>query len=132
MSTAEGTPRNVVLIVDDQPEVCRIITTVLSMAGFSTQVAADGQEGLECFVKHQHEICLILSDMVMPRMSGLEMVDRIVEIEPRTKFLMMSGYSSAALEIQAQKRLAFIPKPFLPRDLIEKVQEVLGHGPVQL
>jgi hypothetical protein len=45
---------------------------------------------------------------------------------------MMSGYSSAALEIQARKHLAFIRKPFLPRDLIEKVQEVLGHGPMQL
>jgi len=44
----------------------------------------------------------------------------------------MSGYSNAALEIQARDRLAFIRKPFLPRELIEKVQEVLGHGPVQL
>jgi YesN/AraC family two-component response regulator len=75
---------------------------------------------------------LVLTDLVMPRMTGLEMVDRIVEIEPNAKFLMMSGYSNAALEIQARERLAFIRKPLLPRELIEKVQEVLGHGPVQL
>jgi CheY-like chemotaxis protein len=98
------------------------------MAGFSTQVAADGQEGLECFLKHQQEICLILCDMVMPRMSGLEMLDLIVKIEPNAKFLVMSGYSNATLEIQARKHLAFIGKPFLPRALIQKVQEVLGHG----
>jgi CheY-like chemotaxis protein len=120
------------LVVDDEPEVCRFTSMVLSMAGFSTQVAADGQEGLERFVKHQHEICLVLSDLVMPRMTGLEMVDRITQIEPNAKFLMMSGYSSAAMEIQAREHLAFIRKPFLPGELIEKVQEVLGHRPVQL
>ena len=123
------TARNVVLVVDDQADVCRIAALVLSKAGFSTQVAADGQEGLECFVKHQHEICMVLSDIVMPRMNGLEMVDRIMEIEPDAKVLMMSAYSSAELEVQARERLAFIRKPFFPRDLIQKVQELLGHGP---
>jgi len=68
----------------------------------------------------------------MPRMNGLQMVDRIMEIEPDAKVLMMSDYSSAQLEIEARERLPFIRKPFLPRDLIEKVKEVLGHGPVQL
>ena len=129
MSTLVGTARNIVLVVDDEPAVCRIASLVLSEAGFSAQVAADGQEGLECFVKHQHEICLVLSDILMPRMTGLEMVDRIMEIEPDAKFLMMSGYSSPALEVEARERLAFIRKPFLPQDLIEKVQQVLGHGP---
>jgi CheY-like chemotaxis protein len=132
MSTAEGTPRNVVLVVDDQPDVCQFASVVLSDAGFSTQVAADGQEGLECFLKHQQEICLIVCDLVMPRMSGLEMLDRIVKIEPNAKFLLMSGFSNATLEIQARERLAFIGKPFLPRALIEKVRQVLGRGPVQL
>jgi CheY-like chemotaxis protein len=121
--------RNLVLVVDDQPEVCRITSAVLSKAGFSIQVASDGQEGLECFVKHQNEICLVLSDVVMPRMNGLRMVDRIMEIEPNAKFLMMSAYSSAVLEIEARERLPFIRKPFLPRALIEKVDEVLGHVP---
>src|SRR5215467_10214959 len=114
MSTAEGPRRNLVLIVDDQPEVCRMTAMVLSRAGFSTKIAVDGQEGLECFLKHQLEICLVLSDVVMPRMNGLEMVDRIMEIEPDAKILMMSAYSSAELEVQARERLAFIRKPFFP------------------
>jgi DNA-binding NtrC family response regulator len=121
-------PRNVVLVVDDEPGILRMATAVLSMGEFKAQVAEDGQDGLECFLKHQHEICLVISDVVMPRMNGLEMVDRILHFEPNAKFLMMSGYSSAVLEVQARERFPFIRKPFLAQDFILKIREVLGGG----
>jgi DNA-binding NtrC family response regulator len=126
MSGAPG-PKNVVLVVDDEPEVRRMATAVLSMAGFSAQVAANGLEGLRCFMRHEHEICLVLSDVVMPVMSGVQMVAGILEIEPDTPILMMSAYSDEVLEIKARERYAFIRKPFLAQDLVAKIPAVIGE-----
>jgi two-component system cell cycle sensor histidine kinase/response regulator CckA len=126
MTGTGGKPRNVVLVVDDQPEIRRMATAVLSTVGFGAQVAEDGKDGLECFLKHQHEICLVVSDVLMPLMNGLEMVDQILQIEPNAKILMMSAYSNAALEIKAREHFAFIRKPFLARDFIQKIRDVLA------
>jgi DNA-binding response OmpR family regulator len=120
-------PKNVVLVVDDEPEIRRMATSVLSMAGFSAQVAADGQEGLKCFLEYRTEICLVLSDVVMPFMNGFEMVAGVLEIAPDTPILMMSAYSDAVLEIKARERFAFIRKPFLAQDLVAKIRKVIGR-----
>jgi DNA-binding NtrC family response regulator len=121
-------PRNTVLVVDDEPEIRRMATAVLSMGGFKAQVAEDGRDGLGCFLKHQHEICLVVSDVVMPRMNGLEMVDCILELDPKVKILMMSAYSSAVLEVEARAHFPFIRKPFLAQDFIRKIRDLLGIG----
>jgi DNA-binding NtrC family response regulator len=126
MAESGGEPQNTVLVVDDEPEIRRMATVALSMAGLSAQVAANGKEGMECFVKHRHQICLVISDVVMPIMNGLEMVKAILEIDPKAKILMMSAYSSADLEIQAREHFAFIRKPFLAQDFIHKIRELLG------
>jgi two-component system, cell cycle sensor histidine kinase and response regulator CckA len=125
MADIGGDLRNVVLVVDDESEIRRMATAALSRAGFKAQVAQNGAEGVECFLRHRHELCLVVADVVMPVMSGLEMLDHILEIEPETKILIMSGYSSPELEITARDRFAFIRKPFLQQDFIAKVKEVL-------
>jgi two-component system, cell cycle sensor histidine kinase and response regulator CckA len=125
MADPTGIVKNVFLVVDDQPEIRRVATVALSRAGFSAQVAEDGQEGLECFLRHRQDVCLVVSDVVMPLMNGLEMIDRILEIEPNTPILMMSAYSSAVLELQARDKFTFIRKPFLIEDFVHKVREVL-------
>jgi two-component system, cell cycle sensor histidine kinase and response regulator CckA len=114
-----GKQKNTVLVVDDEPIIRQLITSTLSMAGQSAEAAGDGRDGLECFLKHQHEICIVISDVVMPNMGGLE-------IAPDMKILMMSGYSSAELDVKARQRFPFIRKPFLPRDLLQKIGDVLG------
>ena len=65
----------------------------------------------------------MLTDVVMPGGGGIDMALKIREIDPGAKILFMSGYSDAALEVQARTNYPFIRKPFLPADLIRKINE---------
>src|SRR3954447_137990 len=119
---------NLVLIVDDETMVLRSTSACLSAAGFQAEVACDGAEALETFRRLRNEICLVLADVVMPVMGGIEMADKILESDPDTKILLMSGYSEAALEVLARKRFPFTRKPFLPADLVRRIRKLLGQA----
>ncbi len=127
---AEGqTPpiRPVVLVVDDEPSVLRVVSATLSMAGFRVLVADSGAAGLEIFRLRQAEICLVLADVVMPGMSGCEMAEAIREIEGTTRLLLMSGYSESEGQAAAH-HFPLIRKPFLPGDLVRQIHSILGRA----
>jgi DNA-binding NtrC family response regulator len=128
MADRSPSGKNLVLVADDEGSIVRMATTILSNAGFRAVVVSGGNEGLATYRELQNEICLVLSDVVMPDGGGLEMAQSILELDPKAKILFMSGYSDAALEVKAQKRFPFIRKPFLPDDLMRKIREVLGAG----
>src|SRR3954468_16570258 len=86
-----------ILVVDDEPTVLRSVTTALAMDGFRVMVAENGVAGLEAFLMGPDEIVLVLTDIVMPVMNGMEMVDRIRGIRPDARILLMTGYSDAVL-----------------------------------
>jgi DNA-binding NtrC family response regulator len=101
-------------------------TSALSMGGFRAVVAENGSAGFDAFTTHQVEICLVLTDVVMPTITGLDMARRILEIDSAMKILFMSGYSDMRLEVEARNQFPFIRKPFLPADLLRKVRELVG------
>lgn len=121
-------PRDIVLCVDDEPSVLRSCSVAIEIAGFRLLVAEDGVAGLRTFEGNRNEICLVLSDVVMPNMNGIEMADAIQRIDPEVKILLMSGYSDRALDLQAQNRFAFIRKPFIHTVLIDKIRTLLGSA----
>jgi two-component system cell cycle sensor histidine kinase/response regulator CckA len=88
-------------------------------------VAENSAAGLEVFMEFKDEICLVLSDIVMPAVNGIEMAERILQIEPQAKILVMSGYSNDVIELQGRNRFPFIRKPFMYSMLIEKMQSVM-------
>src|ERR1043165_7605327 len=91
MAEAERTPaRDLVLVADDEAIVLRVITAALSNAGFRAEVVTGGINGLEKYRERRNEICLIVADVVMPEGSGIEMAQRIREIDPDVKILFMS------------------------------------------
>lgn len=96
-------------------------TAAVGTAGYRVIVAGDGTAAWEEWLTHREEICLVLSDVVMPEMDGLALAEKILEADPAAKILMMSGYSDAALEVRARKTLPFIRKPFLTGDLLRKI-----------
>jgi two-component system cell cycle sensor histidine kinase/response regulator CckA len=118
--------KDLILVVDDELAILRMATSALSMGGFRAVVAENATVGFDLFMKHQAEICLVLTDIVMPLLSGLDMARRILEIDLATKILFMSGYSDMRLEVEARNKFPFIRKPFLAADLLRKVREVLG------
>lgn len=113
---------NLILIVDDEPSILRAVSTALAGAGFRVLIADNAEDGLALYRKHQDEICLVVADVVMPGKSGLEMAREILQVDPRIKVLMISGYSDSAVEFP------FIRKPFLLTDLVRKIQEMLVNG----
>ena len=119
-------PKSVVLVVEDEPLVVRMVTVALSMVGFRAAVAENGAAGLETYAAMRDEICLVLADVMMPVCSGVELADKIREIDPGVPIVLMSGYSDHDLVQDAQKRYPFVRKPFLPEELIRKVRTTLG------
>jgi CheY-like chemotaxis protein len=113
-----------ILVVDDHVEVLALTKALLEQAGYSVAAAADGNEGLRYFKLHQSTIVLLLTDVIMPNMNGLELVDRVLGIDSQLPVLFMSGDSWGA-----HRGLECIAKPFLPAELLEGVKRTLsGSG----
>lgn len=112
------------LVVDDE-EMLRVgVTAILGALGHSVIEAKDGLEAYEIYQKLRGEISLIIMDIAMPRLNGIDATSLIKAIDPSVKIILMSGYSKG-LPSEA-KADAFIPKPFKAKELHEVVQLVLG------
>ncbi len=118
-----------VLVVEDQEEVRRFTSDVLRHYGYTVLVAASGDEALTVLSEHSGDVDIIVTDLVMPGMTGRELADRVAAARPGIPTLFMSGYSDEVATrhgVLAQEA-AYLQKPFSPRALAEKIREVL-HG----
>jgi len=117
--------RDIILIVDDEPIVLRMVTTILASARYRVVVAENGLAGWEAFLKFDDEVCLVLTDVVMPVLSGIEMAERILGETPDVRVLLMSAYTDEVVQPQNCRKLPLIRKPFLPDDLLRKIEELV-------
>ena len=117
-----------VLVVEDEEGVRALIRTVLKQAGYRILEARDGEEALGLSGQHQGTIDLVITDMVMPKMSGREFGDLIKTQRPEIKLLFMSGYTDNAIIQQGtlDPEMPFLHKPFTPSLLTAKVREMLS------
>jgi two-component system cell cycle sensor histidine kinase/response regulator CckA len=116
-----------ILVVDDEASVMRVVTSTLAGAGFRVLTAQDGQAGLELFAKHADEIRMVLADIAMPVMGGIRMSEEILKLRPDARILLMTGYNDTVIGKTALK-LPLIRKPFLPPDLLRKIKSLLENG----
>jgi PAS domain S-box-containing protein len=118
-----------VLVAEDDGAVRRITKDVLERFGYTVLEAENGEEAVDVFMKHKDDVQLLLLDVVMPRMSGREAYDKIIEERPGIKALFTSGHVSEVVNKEViGSGLEFLPKPASPRQLIRKVREVLDRG----
>jgi CheY-like chemotaxis protein len=115
-----------VLIVEDEAAVRRLAASVLRTSGYRVQEARDATEALGLIQANQ-PFDLVVTDVIMPKMSGKELYDQIKIIAPRIKVLFMSGYTDDALAHHGVlgPELSFLEKPFSPAGLARKVREVI-------
>lgn len=125
-SYSEIMPKDIILCVDDEPIVLRACTMAVAQAGFRSIIAENGAAGLDTFIQMKDEICLVLADIIMPAGNGIDLAESVLQLDPRAKILLMSGYSDPIIESQGRNRFPFIRKPFINRMLLEKIQAVLG------
>jgi len=118
-----------ILVVEDENDLRTLMAQALNRQGYKTLEAANGEEGLLLFDKYRQEINLVVTDVVMPRMTGFELTDLLLPLYPQMKVIYISGYPDNP-DLQ-QRNLNpdanFIPKPFSLEDLATKVRRVLDH-----
>ena len=121
-----------ILLVEDEDGVRRLLKHILSRQGYTVLEAPDGPEALECLTTHEGTVHLLLTDMVMPRMSGRDVGDRAIELRPGIKIIYMSGYTDDMLMRAGAlgPGMSFIRKPLKVETLTARVREVLDAVPV--
>jgi CheY-like chemotaxis protein len=127
-----STPRalkgsDTILLVEDEDAVRKLAGTFLRGHGYCVLEAEGGMEALRICRSHAGDIHLLLADVVLPRISGPSVAERMMDFKPGARVLFMSGYTEESSLLQSihARDAAFIPKPFTPEDLAAKVREVL-------
>lgn len=125
VATLHGTER--IFVVEDEPEVRVLVRDVLRQAGYDVIDASNGEQALAMLGTEAREIHLLLTDVIMPRMSGRELAVRFVALRPRTRVLYMSGYTDDKLGHHGvlDPDVELIQKPLMPDALLRRVRAIL-------
>jgi PAS domain S-box-containing protein len=128
-TTVPGT--ETVLLVEDEEALCRLATRILRSAGYTVLVAANGEDALLVLARQDRPVHLLLTDVVLPGMSGRELATRIAAAHPEVKALYTSGYTDdAILRLQVLDQIThFVGKPYTAAELTRKVREALDWRP---
>jgi len=121
-----------ILIVDDEPVVLRLCCSILSRQGYQVLSAGNGEEALKVCHDQERALHLLLSDIIMPKLRGTDLAERVLRIFPGIRVLYMSGFDGREIpEYDSLRRRArLIPKPFTPRDLLVAVRSALDNPPI--
>jgi DNA-binding NtrC family response regulator len=114
--------RTTILIADDDPAMLQVTSMILHRSGYNVLTAKDGEAALKAFEEAKHAIQLVISDVLMPGMKGLQLVRSIRNLSESTATLLMSG----TRPIAADADVATIEKPFAVEAFVAKVQDLLA------
>ena len=115
-----------ILVVDDEPLVRRFVVTMLENRGFAVLEASSGEEGLKHFSQHS-DVKLVLSDVIMPSMSGPEMIQQILITDPSVRVLFMTGMNTErSLMGLHGKQFPLLQKPFTLDILLKTIHDCLA------
>lgn len=118
-----------ILVVEDLAELRSLIERMLKKAGYKVLLAADGEEALQVCEAHSGGIALAITDVIMPKLSGREFVEKLALVRPQTSVIFMSGYTDDTIVHQGilDPGTNFLAKPFNAAELTAKINEVLGR-----
>jgi CheY-like chemotaxis protein len=124
---ASGAGTETILLVEDEDIVRIFVRTILSENGYTVLEASNGNDALALARTYIGPIHMLLTDLIMPKMSGTELKDQLFVIRPDIRPMFMSGYTDESISHQGilNSGTAFIEKPFSPEALFRKVREVL-------
>jgi len=129
-ATIRGGEGETVLVVEDEDAMREVTRRILARNGYRVLAAASGPEAIETAASQPGGIDVLLTDVVMPEMSGKEAAERIGALRPDMKILFMSGYTQGLLDIQGILRedVNLIEKPFTEKSLLAKIRQVIAFG----
>lgn len=126
--TAASTPPiadSTILVVDDEKMVCTLAQKVLEKYGYRVLVAQTGREAMDMFHQHLPSIGAVLLDMSLPDIDGQRVLKELRELKPQLPVIVSSGYEALSHQRFQANEVIFLPKPYMPDQLISKVREVL-------
>lgn len=125
----EATPRSgTILLVEDDEQVRGFVRSLLKGEGYRVLEARTGADGLKTAQEHKGEIDLLLSDMLLPELSGYDLAQQLQSGHPQMKVLFMTGYVEGDIVQRCVGELgaSFLDKPFQPSVLLGMVREAVG------
>ena len=124
-------PDPTLLVVDDDELIRNLVRAILLSYGYTVLVAADGPQALALSRAQPGPIELLIADVIMPGMNGLELAGQVTAERPETRVLYISGYSGAILmeSVGMPADIEILHKPFTSLDLGARVQAILRAGP---
>jgi CheY-like chemotaxis protein len=117
------------MLVEDNAILRELLQRTLERAGFSVLAAADGAEALQLCRQHRGTFKLVVSDLAMPQLNGIELSERIKSGCPEAKFLFITGFADQFPELDAwlKNGADILEKPFSPSELVRRVEEMLNR-----
>jgi len=116
-----------ILIIEDNDNLRNLLQRTLEGVGFSVLPAADGAEALRWSEQAEGTIDIVVSDIAMPELNGLELSKLIRAARPETAFLFITGFGAQFPELR-DGGANILEKPFLPSELVRKVEDILNQG----
>ena len=129
-ASGEGPARGTIVVVEDEAAVRKLARRVLERAGFEVADAPDGEAALALMDERGGRVDLVLADMVMPRMGGKELAERLALTRPDTPILFMSGYTGETLAERGDltRKDVVLEKPFEPAQLVKAVRSMMEEA----
>ncbi|MBV8904537.1 MAG: response regulator, partial [Acidobacteriia bacterium] len=123
---SETAAKKTVLVVDDEPEVRKLVGAMMAQFGFAVLTADSGEHALTLYKKHTAPLELLITDVVAPGMSGPMLADKLTALQPDLKVLYISGYDSTHVvqKYVVDNGHALLIKPFALGDLRNKIESV--------
>jgi response regulator RpfG family c-di-GMP phosphodiesterase len=121
--------KKTILVVDDEPEIRKLVNAMLSNSGYNLILADTGEQAIKLFRKQPKAIDLLLTDVVAPGMAGPTLADQLTELKPDLRVLFMSGYDARQVvqKYVVEKGHMLLTKPFTLKQLEKKVAEALSN-----
>ena len=115
-----------ILVVEDETAIRELMRSALTSAGYEVEIASDGEDALAKMTRSNTEVDLLVCDVMMPRMSGPDLIRTLRAKHGELKVLFISGYPADETEVFEGSGTAFLPKPFRAKQLVKAVQLQLG------
>jgi len=118
------------LVIEDEETLRELLKAVLVSKGYTVMTAEDGKEGVEAFMKHQAEIAVVILDLGLPKLGGLEVFKRVREKDPEATVILASGFidPETKKEVYEAGVKHFVQKPYSPDDVLKKIRHVIDAG----
>jgi CheY-like chemotaxis protein len=121
-----------VLVVDDEPVIRAFVARALTLAGMEVSVAADGREALRLVAEGHVRPAVVVTDIEMPGMTGIELAARMLALRPIVRIVMMTGDLERAEAARGHPSIVdeVLVKPFQSEELVEAVRPTIGRAPI--